>query len=343
MEHPVLTIVVPCYNEEEIFPDSVEKLTIVLKELINEELISPKSKLLFVDDGSRDRTWTLIAKETIHNTYVGGLKLARNVGHQKALLAGLERANQHSDCVISIDADLQDDISVIREFITKFLDGYDIVYGVRKGRKTDTLFKRTTAIGFYRVMNKIGIQLIPNHADFRLMSKRAIDELSKYNEANVFLRGMIPLIGFRTINVYYDRKERLAGESKYPLKKMLSFAFDGLTSFSTVPIRYITIIGFMLFLFSGIAGMYAMIQKFTGNTNSGWTSLIISIWFLGGLQLMGLGLIGEYIGKIFIEVKRRPKYAVDIDLFSDPFEHLQNSRSADILASDHRLFKRVQE
>ncbi|MCI3194608.1 glycosyltransferase family 2 protein [Bacillus sp. HU-1818] len=328
---PLLTIVVPCYNEEEVFEETSRQLTSVLNSLTAEKLISEESKILFVDDGSRDRTWSLIAMESVKNSKVTGLKLACNVGHQKALLAGLHKAKHRSDCVISIDADLQDDISVIREFILKFHEGCEIVYGVRRSRKTDTFFKRTTALGFYRLMNKLGIQLIYNHADFRLMNKRSLDELGRYPEANLFLRGIVPMIGFKSAKVMYDRKERVAGETKYPLKKMLSFAFNGITSFSVAPIRFFTLIGFLLFLLSAMAGIGVIIQKMLGYTNAGWASLIISIWFLGGLQLMGIGIIGEYIGTIFTEVKRRPKYAVDIDLYSEPLSPLQRQETERLL------------
>jgi polyisoprenyl-phosphate glycosyltransferase len=321
---PLLTIVVPCYNEEEVLEETAKQLTSVLDDLTTEELISSDSKILFVDDGSRDRTWSLIVMESTKNDDVTGLKLARNVGHQKALLAGLEKAKDKSDCVVSIDADLQDDVSVIRDFILHYHEGYEIVYGVRRCRQTDTFFKRATALGFYRFMNKLGIKLVYNHADYRLMSKRALEELSRFKEANLFLRGIIPMIGFKSTEVMYDRKERFAGETKYPLKKMLSFAFDGITSFSVAPIRFITSLGFSLFFLSVIAGAYAFIQKMLGYTNAGWTSLIISIWLIGGLQLMGIGMIGEYIGKIFMEVKGRPKYAIDIDLYSEPLGHLQH-------------------
>ncbi|MCM3017019.1 glycosyltransferase involved in cell wall biosynthesis [Priestia megaterium] len=316
MNRPILTIVVPCYNEEEVFTETSFQLTAVIKELINERLVSSESTILFVDDGSKDSTWSLIEKESCSNLFVKGLKLARNVGHQNALLAGLEAAHKQSDCVISIDADLQDDISVIRTFIEKYWLGYEVVYGVRDSRETDTFFKRTTAVGFYRFMNKLGIQLVQNHADFRLMSKRALGELMKYKEGNVFLRGLVPLVGFRSTEVTYDRKERTAGESKYPLKKMLAFAFDGITSFSVAPIRLLTLLGGASFLFSIAFGIYALIQKYLDHTQIGWTSLILSIWLVGGLQLMGMGLVGEYIGKIFNEVKQRPKYAIERDLYT---------------------------
>ena len=314
---PLVTIVVPCYNEQEVLKDTITQLSCVLDDLRKEDLISAHSKILFVDDGSKDRTWSLIAMESTINNYVTGLKLSCNVGHQKALLAGLEKAKSKSDCVISIDADLQDDISIIRSFILKYHEGDEIVYGVRDSRETDTFFKRNTALCFYRVMQKLNINLIYNHADYRLMSKRAIEELSRYKEADLFLRGIVPLIGFKSSKVTYNRKERLAGETKYPLKKMVSFAFNGLTSFSVVPIRAFTFLGCVLFFISMITGCYAFIQKLLGNTSIGWTSLIISIWLLGAIQLISIGVVGEYIGKIFIEVKKRPPYAVDIDLYTE--------------------------
>ncbi|MBV7505770.1 glycosyltransferase family 2 protein [Bacillus sp. sid0103] len=316
MNKPVLTIVVPCFNEEEVLKETIIQLSTVLKELMEESLVSQDSKLLFVDDGSKDRTWEIIETASENNLLVKGLKLAGNVGHQNALIAGLETANKQSDCVLSIDADLQDDISVIRTFVEKYWEGIDIVYGVRGSRDTDTYFKRTTALAFYRFMEKIGIKLVPNHADFRLMSKRALDEMLKYKERNLFLRGLVPLVGFAATKVYYDRKERLAGESKYPLKKMLAFAFDGITSFSVAPIRFVTFLGFLAVILSALAGGYALIQEALGHTETGWTSLIISIWFVGGLQLMGIGIIGEYIGKIYFEVKQRPRYAIETDLFT---------------------------
>jgi polyisoprenyl-phosphate glycosyltransferase len=316
MNKPVLTIVVPCYNEEEVLKESSFQLSSVINKLIEDALISQNSKILFVDDGSKDHTWELIEDESEKSHFVRGLKLAKNVGHQNALLAGLEIANEQSDCVVSIDADLQDDIHVIQTFVEKYWDGFDIVFGVRDKRETDTFFKRTTALGFYRFMEKIGINLVPNHADFRLMSKRALDQLLKYREINLFLRGLVPMIGFSSTKVYYDRKERFAGESKYPVKKMLAFAFDGITSFSVAPIRFVSFLGFLAVIFSVFAGGYAFIQEILGHTESGWTSLMISIWFVGGLQLLGIGVIGEYIGKIYSEVKSRPRYAIEIDKFS---------------------------
>ncbi|WP_455920669.1 glycosyltransferase family 2 protein [Priestia megaterium] len=314
---PLVTIVVPCYNEQEVLKDTITQLSSVLDDLRKEELISANSKILFVDDGSKDRTWSLIAMESTINSYVTGLKLSCNVGHQKALLAGLEKAKAKSDCVISIDADLQDDVSVIRNFILKYHEGDEVVYGVRNSRETDTFFKRNTALWFYRFMQKLNINLVYNHADYRLMSKRAIEELSRYKEADLFLRGIVPLIGFKSSKVTYSRKKRLAGETKYPLKKMVSFAFNGLTSFSVVPIRTFTFLGCLLFFISIMTGCYAFIQKLLGNTSIGWTSLMISIWMLGAIQLISIGVVGEYIGKIFIEVKKRPPYAIDIDLYTE--------------------------
>ncbi|OIK13665.1 glycosyltransferase family 2 protein [Bacillus sp. MUM 13] len=316
MHYPVLTIVVPCYNEEEVFQSTAAQLTSVMETLISDKLISEESKLLFVDDGSKDNTWKLIEQESENNEFVKGLKLAHNAGHQNALLAGLATASKLSDCVISIDADLQDDVNVIHSFVEKYWQGYDIVYGVRNDRSTDTFFKRNTAVGYYRFMNKIGISLVPNHADFRLMSKRALEELLKYKETNIFLRGIIPLIGFPATEVAYARKERMAGESKYPLKKMIAFALDGITSFSIAPIRLVTAVGFLAFFISLLAGAYSLIVKLLDHSVTGWSSLMMSVWLIGGLQLIGIGIIGEYVGKIFKEVKKRPVYAIETDLYT---------------------------
>lgn len=317
MNMPILTIVVPCYNEQEVLPKTMDELTAVLLELMELKLVSNRSNILFVDDGSKDLTWNLIQVESMQNHLVRGIKLAGNVGHQNALLAGLEAAQKQSDCVISIDADLQDDVTVICTMIEKYNEGYDIVYGVRDKRQADTFFKRNTAMAFYRVMGSLGIRLIPNHADYRLMSRRALTELLRYKERNLFLRGMIPLIGFSQTNVYYERKERELGISKYPLKKMLSFAFDGITSFSVAPIRFVTYLGFITLFVSILAGGYALLQKWIGHTETGWTSIMISLWMIGGLQLIGIGIVGEYIGKIFKEVKGRPIYAIDVDHYSE--------------------------
>jgi glycosyltransferase involved in cell wall biosynthesis len=319
MSTPVLTIVVPCYNEEAALPHTIDILSSLLSDLKRDKMIADKSKLLFVDDGSKDMTWEIIYKAGLRYDTIRGLKLARNAGHQNALLAGLFAAKTNSDCVISLDADLQDDILVVREFIKKYQEGYDIVYGVRRKRDTDTFFKRKTAQGFYKIMAKMGVDLVYNHADYRLMSKRALNELERFNEVNLFLRGIVPLIGFRSTSVYYDRKERLEGETKYPLKKMLAFAFNGITSFSVAPIRFVMFIGGAFFFVSLAFLCYFFILKFLGETTTGWTSLITSIWLIGGLQLMAIGLVGEYIGKVYKETKRRPKYIVDIDLFNLPF------------------------
>lgn len=318
MKPQLLTIVVPCYNEEDVLPETVRRLSQVLSGLMKEQLISAESRMLFVDDGSRDRTWELIEQFHQTNPYVTGLKLAKNAGHQNALLAGLMAAKTASDCVISIDADLQDDVDVMCEFVIQFLAGYDVVYGVRQSRSADTWLKRTTAQGFYRLMHAMGVNIRYNHADYRLMSKRALEALGRFQEVNLFLRGIVPLIGFPSTEVYYNRHERFAGESKYPLKKMLAFAFEGITSFSVTPIRFVTLTGFAIFALSLLAFVYAIAGKLWGTTVSGWTSLILSIWFIGGVQLLALGLIGEYIGKVYKEVKRRPLYVVEKEMLLTP-------------------------
>ena len=307
----ILSIVVPCYNEEEMLPITFESLRNKLAELIEKGKISPESFLLFVDDGSKDRTWELIENENKIHKEVRGLKLAGNVGHQFALTAGLIFAKDICDISISIDADLQDDIDVFEEMVDKYHEGRDIVYGVRNKRKTDSIFKRVTAQTFYRVMNFFGAKTIYNHADFRLMSKRALEQFSKYSEENLYLRGIVPLIGYKTEKVYYDRKVRVAGKSKYPLRKMLALAIEGITSFSVKPIRYIVLLGFLSVFLSIAAFVYALVSYFLKTVEPGWTSLIVSIWFLGGVQLISIGLIGEYIGKIYMEVKRRPRYNIE--------------------------------
>jgi len=307
-----LAIVVPCYNEEEVLEIASKALREVLDDLVGKNKIGADSFVLFVNDGSKDRTWQLIEEE--HRKYpaqVFGVNLAGNVGHQFALTAGLITAKDLSDVTISIDADLQDDVNVIEEMVDKFHAGNDIVYGVRKERKTDTFFKRTTAQGFYKVMELMGVKTVYNHADFRLMSKRAVEQFSLYKETNLFLRGMMPLIGYQTDCVYYDRKERVAGESKYPLKKMLALAFNGISSFSVKPISMILGLGLFIIFACVLALIYALISYFTGHVVPGWTSLILSIWFLGGVQLLAIGLVGQYIGKIYIEVKHRPRYNIE--------------------------------
>ena len=307
-----LGIVVPCYNEEEVLEIASKALREVLADLISKQKIAEDSFILFVNDGSKDRTWELIEEE--HKKYpvsVLGLKLAGNVGHQFALTAGLITAKDMCDVTVSIDADLQDDVNVIEEMIDKFHAGNDIVYGVRKERKTDTFFKRVTAQGFYKLMSLMGVKTIYNHADFRLMSRRAVEQFSKYKETNLFLRGMMPLIGYQTDCVYYDRLERVAGESKYPLKKMLALAFNGISSFSVKPITMVTGLGVFILIASLCAAVYALISYFMGHVVPGWTSLILSIWFLGGVQLLSIGLVGQYIGKIYMEVKQRPRYNIE--------------------------------
>lgn len=306
-----LALVVPCYNEEEVLEISAKELKRVLNDLIQKGKIAEDSFVLFVNDGSRDKTWELIEKEHSKSKMICGLKLAGNVGHQFALTAGLLAAKDMSDITISIDADLQDDTAVIEEMVDKYHEGKDIVYGVRNDRKKDSWFKRTTAQGFYKVMAVMGVKTVYNHADFRLMSKRAVEQFSKYEETNLFLRGMMPLIGYETDCVYYERKERVAGESKYPLKKMLALAWNGITSFSVKPISLITVLGFIILFLSVCALIYALVSYFCGRVVPGWTSLILSIWFLGGVQLIAIGLIGQYIGKIYIEVKHRPRYNVE--------------------------------
>ena len=313
---PILSLVIPCYNEEEVLPETITRLNPILADLINKQLISSHSTILLVDDGSKDRTWEIIESMNKQYATVRGLKLAKNAGHQNALLAGLMHAKNDSDCVISVDADLQDDLNAIEEFIIKFHQGYEVVYGVRQSRTSDTFFKRSTAQGFYKLMHSMGVNVIYNHADYRLMSKRVLENLANFKEVNLFLRGLIPLIGFKSTEVYFDRSERFAGESKYPLKKMLSFAFDGITSFSVRPIRLISLLGSCMFLFSLLIAVYVLISKFFGFVIVGWSSIMISIWFIGGAQLLALGLIGEYIGKIYQEVKQRPKYTIETTLES---------------------------
>lgn len=312
-----LAIVVPCYNEEEMLSLTTKELTGVLSDLITKQKIAPDSYILYVDDGSKDSTWELIRKFHEEEKKVFGLKLAGNVGHQNALTAGMLNAMEHADIMISIDADLQDDTAVMEEMVDKFHEGKDIVYGVRNDRKKDSFFKRTTAQMFYKVMAAFGVKTIYNHADYRLMSKRALQEFSKYQEINLYLRGVMPLIGYETDCVYYERKERVAGESKYPLKKMLALAWNGITSFSVKPIDFITALGGFLIFLCVIAAVYALVSYCNGHTVPGWTSLILSIWFLGGMQLVAIGMIGQYIGKIYIEVKHRPRYNVETYLNHD--------------------------
>jgi glycosyltransferase involved in cell wall biosynthesis len=306
----ILYLVIPCYNEEEVLPETSKRLLKKVNDMISAGLISNESKILFVNDGSKDKTWDIIQELHYENGIFFGINLSRNRGHQNALLAGLMTAKEYSDMTISLDADLQDDIDVIDKFVEQYYDGCDVVYGVRSSRQTDTCFKRITALGFYKLMNTFGVDMVYNHADYRLMSKRALEGLSQYKEVNLFLRGMIPLIGYKYSIVEYERHERFAGISKYPLKKMIAFALDGITSLSIKPIRLITCLGFSIFFISGIALIYSLVVKFLGSAVTGWTSLTLSIWTLGGIQLLSLGVIGEYIGKIYNETKRRPRFII---------------------------------
>lgn len=306
-----LYLAIPCYNEEEVLWDSAEKLLNKYYDLMSAGKITDDSKIVFIDDGSRDRTWDIISDLHNQNAIFQGIKLSRNRGHQNALLCGLMTLKDKADAVISIDADLQDDINVFDEMIDKFEAGCDVVYGVRSKRETDTFFKRFTAEAFYKILNKMGAKVIFNHADFRLMSRRALEAFSLYRETNIFLRGMVPLIGYKSDVVKYERSERLAGESKYPLKKMLALAWEGITSLSIQPIRMITWLGLIIFLISLIMIIYSVISFFVGAAVSGWASTLCSIWALGGLQLLAIGIIGEYIGKIYLETKRRPRFIVE--------------------------------
>ena len=317
----ILTIVVPCYNEQEVLPETVKELGGVLEKLIKDGKVSPQSKILFVNDGTKDKTWKLISKYTKEYEYVTGIKFSRNYGHQNALLAGMSVAVKYSDMIITIDADLQDDIYAIPKMVEKYNEGYDVVYGVRNSRETDTFFKRRTALAFYGLMGKLGVNLIPDSADYRLLSKRATESLLAFKERNLFLRGMVPLVGYDSAKVYYARKERFAGKSKYPLSKMLHFALDGITSFSIAPIHLILYLGMLTVIFSVIMMIYTLVEKINGHIVSGWASLMISIWFLGGVQLISISIIGEYIGKIFSEVKHRPRFNIEEETYTRKMEY----------------------
>ena len=311
MKDTKLFVVLPCYNEEEVLGETSKRLLELYGKIISEGTVSPESKIVFVDDGSRDRTWEIISGLCEQNNFYRGVKLAHNAGHQNALLGGLMTVKDECDCAVSIDADLQDDINVIPEMVKKFDNGCDVVYGVRSERKTDSFFKRTTAQGFYKFMAMMGVDVVYNHADYRLMSRRALNDLESFKEVNLFLRGLVPLIGYKSDSVYYERAERFAGESKYPLKKMLSFAFDGITSFSVKPIKVLWSMGLIVCVAAVIAAIYTLVSKFFGYTSDGWASLMCSIWFLGGVQLVSIGIIGEYIGKIYKESKARPRYIIE--------------------------------
>lgn len=303
--------VVPCYNEEEVLKETSKRLNEKMQQLIDAKKVKDDSKIVFVDDGSRDKTYEIISDLHESNNRFCGIKLSRNQGHQNALLAGLMTVKDKCDAAISLDADLQDDIDVIDEFVDKFNDGCDIVYGVRSSRKTDSAFKRGTAQFFYKLMLFLGVDVVYNHADYRLMSSRALDALSDFKEVNLFLRGIVPLVGFKSDTVSYERHERFAGTSKYPFKKMLAFAVDGITSFSVKPIRMVFSLGVIIFIVSIAVLIYSLIRWMCGATVQGWTTTVISIWALGGLQLLSLGVVGEYIGKIYKEVKARPKFIIE--------------------------------
>ena len=310
----ILYIVVPCYNEEAVLPETAKRLGLKLKKLIEDKTVSDKSRVMFVNDGSKDKTWEIIKALHKDDGIFTGVNLSRNRGHQNALLAGLMTAKDKADVTISMDADLQDDINAADEMLKEYYGGCDIVYGVRSKRKTDTFFKKFTAEAFYRVMNFLGAETVFNHADYRLMSKRALEGLAEFKEVNLFLRGIVPMIGYKTSSVYYERTERFAGESKYPLKKMISFALEGITSLSSKPIRYITIIGFLIFAVSIFMLINFIVRWAIGATVPGWESVICSVWAIGGLIMLSLGIIGEYIGKIYLEAKARPKYIIKEDL-----------------------------
>ncbi len=316
----LLTIIIPCFNEEEVLPETVKELGNILENLISLGKISSESKLLFVNDGSKDKTWQLIQDYTDKYEYVTGIKFTRNYGHQNALLAGMTIAVKHADMLITIDADLQDDVNAIPKMVDAYLEGNDVVYGVRNSRETDTVFKRQTALMYYGLMKKLGVNLVPDSADYRLLSKRATKALLEYKERNLFLRGMVPLVGFKSTKVYYPRKERFAGTSKYPLGKMLHFALDGITSFSIAPIHLILGMGIIIVFISIVLMIYTVYQKFAGHVVSGWSSLMVSIWLLGGIQLISLSIIGEYVGKVFTEVKRRPRFNIEEETFTKKFK-----------------------
>lgn len=315
-----LTIVVPCYKEEEVLATTNGVLVTLINQMICSKQISSSSRILYVDDGSTDQTWPIIQQFSGEYQTVTGLKLSRNFGHQGALLAGLEVAVKKSDCVVTIDADLQDDPQVIVEFVEAFNQGYEVVYGVRKKRTTDTYFKKNTALFFYKIMNWLGVELVPNHADFRLLSRKAAKQLLDFPERTMFIRGIVPLLGFSSTEVYYDRKKREAGESKYPLKKMISFSIEGLTSFSIAPIKFILSLGMIALVVAMIITVYSISRKLLGNTVTGWTSMMISLWVIGGLQLISISIIGLYIGKIFMEVKQRPRFIIEKESFLTSFD-----------------------
>lgn len=311
MNGNTLYVVIPCYNEEAVLKETSGRLKEKMQKLMREKKISQESRVIFVNDGSRDNTWELIQELHKQNALFGGINLSRNCGHQNALLAGLMTVKENADMVISMDADLQDDINAIDEMVDRYLDGIDIVYGVRSSRKKDTLFKKVTAEIFYKLLRFCGANTVFNHADYRLMSKRAIEGLAQFKEVNLFLRGVIPMIGYPSDFVYYERGRRFAGESKYPVRKMIAFAIEGITSLSIRPIRLITLLGIFIFIMSIVMLIYSFVRHFMGATIVGWTTLMVSVWAIGGLVLLSLGVVGEYIGKIYLETKGRPRYILE--------------------------------
>lgn len=311
MKTPVLFIVIPCYNEQEALPITAARLTELTDDMLRRSIIDPASRIVLVDDGSRDETWRVIRELHEKDPRFEGVKLAHNAGHMNALWAGMTLSADRCDCVITIDADLQDDVNAMYGFLEAYGNGADVVSGVRSSRKKDSFFKRHTAQGFYRLMKRLGVEMVYNHADYRLLSKRALEALLSFGEVNMFLRGMVPMLGFNTAEVYYERGERVAGESKYPLKKMIAFAMEGITSLSNKPIRYVLLLGALCALLGVVMAIYVIISLVRGHTVAGWASLMMSVWLLGGLQLMALGLIGEYVGKIYMETKRRPKFILE--------------------------------
>lgn len=311
MKAPKLYVVIPCYKEEEALPKTAERLDALYADLIGKGLIAPDSRITLVDDGSKDDTWGVISRLHEKDAKYEGVKLAHNAGHQNALWAGMMTVKDQCDCLISMDADLQDDVNAVYGFLEAYQNGADVVYGVRSSREKDTAFKRRTAEGFYKFMGKMGADVVYNHADYRLLSQRAVEALSQFGEVNLFLRGMVPLLGFKTEKVYYERGERVAGESKYPLKKMVKFALEGILSFSVKPITWITTFGILFVILGIIMALYTLISLVAGHVVSGWASLMISIWFIGGVQLIALGIIGQYVGKIYLETKRRPRFILE--------------------------------
>lgn len=314
----ILYVVVPCYNEEKVLNETITRLTKKIETLINKEIISNKSKILFVNDGSIDETWKIIKDTNKTNNLITGISLSKNKGHQPALTAGLLEARKHADVVITMDADLQDDIEVMEDMLNEhFKNGCDIVYGVRSNRKKDSFFKKISALGFYKFMNLMGVEIVYNHADYRLTSKRVLNDFANFKEVNLFLRGIFPIIGYKSATVYYERQKRFAGKSKYPLGKMISFALEGITSFSVKPLRLICVLGFIILMISIILMIYSFVRYFNGNTVDGWASLAVSIWFVGGLQMISIGIIGEYLGKVYNETKSRPRYFIEENLMEE--------------------------